>query len=113
MVLVSTIVRIGQVAARAITRYNRYESKLFDSAYRGFPRSVGRGARHGYIGGTIAGTLLGNDAPDTPGNELQKPFQKSPKYASQTYQQNKTRRRQTGRCNPRYRRQYYSRSSRR
>ncbi len=55
---IATVGRIFGTIARGFARYNRYESKLFDSAYRGFPRSVRRGARHGYIGGTIAGSLI-------------------------------------------------------
>ncbi len=56
-----TIGRIFGTVTKSLARYNRYESKLFDSAYRGFPRGFGRGARHGYIAGSVLGSLINDD----------------------------------------------------
>ncbi len=70
-------IRIATTVARGIARYNKYESKLFDSAYRGFPRSVRRGARHGYLAGTISGTLINKDDVGTNGG-FQKPSNELP-----------------------------------
>ncbi len=58
---IQTIGRIFGTVGRAFARYNRYESKLFDAAYSGFPRSVRRGARHGYIAGSVLGSLINQD----------------------------------------------------
>ncbi len=56
-----TVGRIFGIAARTFTRFNRYESKIFDAAYSGFPRSIRRGARHGYIAGSVLGQLINED----------------------------------------------------
>ncbi len=82
--LISDAFRIG---IRAFTRYNRYESKVFDSAYRGFPRSVRRGARHGYIGGTIIGSLISQDDVETENGfpEIFSPYVEKTNKFKETY----------------------------
>ncbi len=91
-----TIARIAGVVGRTFARYNRYESKLFDTAYSGFPRSVRRGARHGYILGSISGTLINQDDEGI-GDDGQIPFTRTPKVPSsrkydKTYRRQSTRR---------------------
>ncbi len=81
--VIQQIFRIGGVAAKQIARYNRYEQKLFKSAYRGFPPGFGRGARHGYVAGSIAGSLI------NPQNGVQNdalPPENFPSRTSQKYQ---------------------------
>ncbi len=77
------------------SRYYRAEGKAFNKLYRGFPQSktIGRGVRHGLTAGSIAGSFI-NDAPDSPGNGIQKQIQKRRNgYAPRTPY--KTRRRPT------------------
>ncbi len=98
MVLVPIAREIFRQAVRGFGRYYNIESKAFNKLYTGFPRSrlIGRGVRHGLAAGSIAGTFINTDAPDTPGNGIQKPFKKSTPSRS-SY---KTRRRFPVRCRP-------------
>ncbi len=100
-----TISRIFGVAARQIVRYNRYESKLFERAYRGVPRDIARGARHGYVGGSVVGSLISNPADDLSNGV---PTGSKP----QTYKQRKTYSGKQRYSSGKYKynsRQYYSR----
>ncbi len=102
MVLVPIAREVLRQATRAFGRYYNLESKAFNKLYTGFPRSrlVGRGVRHGLTAGSIAGTFI-NNAEDSPGNGVQKPFSKQT-APSKPY---KTRNRFPIRGNGRYGRQ--------
>ncbi len=96
MVLVPIARELIRQGIRGFGRYYNLESKAFNKLYTGFPRSrlMGRAVRHGLTTGSVAGTLI-NVAPDSPGNELQKPFQKRQRFTpGKSYQ---TRRRFTRR----------------
>ncbi len=83
MVLVPIAREVFRQAVRSFGRYYNLESKAFNKLYTGFPRSrlVGRGVRHGLTAGSVAGTFI-NNAPDTPGNGVQKPFTKQQPFTS-------------------------------
>jgi len=51
-------VRAGIFIAKGASRYYRAESKLFDRAYTGWPRSVRMGVRHGSAIGAGVGGLF-------------------------------------------------------
>ncbi len=88
MVLVPIAREILRQGIRSFGRYYNLESKAFNKLYTGFPRSrlVGRGVRHGLTAGSVAGTFI-NNAEDTPGNGVQKPFTKrQPITARKPYQ---------------------------
>ncbi len=85
MVIFTIVKEIAKAAIKYGGRYYALESKAFNKLYTGFPRSktIGRGVRHGLVAGSIAGSFI-NQAPDTPGNGIQTPFE--PKYpASSSY----------------------------
>ncbi len=99
MVLVPIAREVIRQAFRGFGRYYNLESKAFNKLYTGFPRArlTGRGVRHGLTAGSIAGTFI-NNAPDTPGNGIQKPFKKQRNTTGPAYQ---TRNRFTTRSRPR------------
>ncbi len=111
MVLVPIAREVFRQAVRGFGRYYNLESKAFNKLYTGFPRSrlIGRGVRHGLTTGSVAGTFINTNAPDSPGNGVQKPWQKQQPITS--YKQDKTRFRQPTRCRPRssYKSKYYYR----
>ena len=94
----------ARIAIRAIGKYNKYERKLFNFAYRGYPNRVRRGVIHGHVAGQVAGFLINeddgiNDDDGQNGNQVFTPS----KY-------NKTRNRQSRQfsnyCKPRKRRRF-------
>ncbi len=111
MVIGPIIKEIAKAAIRYGSKYYAAEGKAFNRLYTGFHQSktIGRGVRHGLTAGSIVGSLISNEAPDTPGNGI---FPQKPRYVSKTYKQNKTRIRRTVRrgCSsyryPKYRRYY-------
>ncbi len=100
---------IGQIAGtivRSIARYNRYESKIFDSAYRGFPRGVGRGVRHGYVAGSVGGSLINQQDPRKDNGILSPQLDETPSGQFNKAYRRPTRRRYrrySNKCRPRYR----------
>ncbi len=91
------VVKLGRV-------YYRVEGKAFQKLYRGFPqsRTIGRGVRHGLTAGSALGSLI-NDAPDTPGNGVSKPFKKQPKTNKSNQARNRYASRRITRCDNRAR----------
>ncbi len=76
--VISIVAReLFRLGTKAFSRYYRAEGKAFDKLYSDFPRAsvIGRGVRHGLTAGGVAGSLI-NQAPDSPGNGVQKPFQR-------------------------------------
>ncbi len=109
MVLIPAAIKIAQT----VFRYRKYiyrtlvaQDRAIDKAFRvgGYSRQTRYGARHGALAGSLIGTLISNQAEDTPGNGIQKPFSKQPKY--QTSKPYKTRVRRTRRCGPGYQQEY-------
>ncbi len=75
------ILKIGTT----VFRYRKYiyrtlaaQDRAIDKAFKvgGYSRQTRYGARHGALAGSVIGSLISSNAPDTPGNELQKPFEK-------------------------------------
>ncbi len=104
MVLIPAAIKIAQT----VFRYRKYiyrtlvaQDRAIDKAFKvgGYSRQTRYGARHGALAGSIIGTLISNNAPDSPGNELQKPFSKRQRTA--TSKPYKTRNRFPIRCKPR------------
>ncbi len=56
--IIQGIYQTARIAIKAYSRYNKYERKLFNFAYRGYPARVRRGAIHGHIVGQIAGNFI-------------------------------------------------------
>ncbi len=112
MVLVPIARELIKLGVRSTRKYYALEGKAFKKLYRGFPRSttIGRGVRHGLTAGSITGTFITNNAEDSPGNGIQKPYAK--RITSRTPY--KTRRRFPVRINTCYpnKRETYSRSRR-
>ena len=99
MVIAIIAREILRTAARFGSRYYRVEGQAFNKLYKDFPKGVGRGARHGLTAGSIAGTFINNEADDSPGNVIQKPFSKRQQFTSR--KSNQTRFRRTRRNNSR------------
>ncbi len=106
MVILSSAIKIAQT----VFRYRKYiyrtlvaQDRAIDKAFKvgGYSRQVRYGARHGALGGSLIGTLISSSAPDTPGNEFQKPFQKT-QFVDTSRKPYKTRRRRSIRYCPRY-----------
>jgi len=57
-IVIREAVKAGIFVAKQSRRYYRAESKIFDHAYTGFPRSVRRGVRHGSAIGAGVGSLF-------------------------------------------------------
>ncbi len=83
--VIGIIARAGYIAAKYTAKYIRQENKLFNYAYKGYPRSVRYGARHGSILGTIAGTFI-----QSPQEEFDNGFSQ-PRNGPSAYQQYKKR----------------------
>ncbi len=103
MVLVTVLKEAIKFGIKYGSRYYAAEGKAFNKLYRGFPQSktIGRGVRHGLVAGSVGGSFI-NQAPDTPGNGIQAPFES--KYpASSSY---KARRGQSVRYRSRRKNRY-------
>ncbi len=93
---------VGRIASTAfkyrkqIYRVLVAQDRAIDRSFKtgGYSRSTRYGVRHGALAGSIIGTIITANAPDSPGNELQEPFQKKQPSANK---QNKTRYRSTAR----------------
>ncbi len=110
------ILKIGQVAfryRRIIYKVLTAQDRVVGSAWRrgGYGKAAQYGARSGSLLGTVAGAFISHNAPDTPGNELQKPVQKRQRVT--TSPPYKTRNRFATRSRPQRDRFCYPRSKRR
>ncbi len=70
-VIVGTIVKQLPRLVKAYRTYNKYESKAFARAWKGYPRSVRKGVRHGFVGGSVIGSVY------TPSNLGETPPERS------------------------------------
>ncbi len=108
MVLVPIITIAARVAQqvfkhrKSIYKVLTAQDKYIDRSMRagGYGRQARYGVRHGALAGSVIGSII-NDASDSPGNGIQKPF-KSPTPSGKPY---KTRGRFSVRSNRRYSRQ--------
>ncbi len=103
--VIGVIARVAQIAFRhRKTIYNvlTAQDRVIGSSFRrgGYSKATQYGARHGALAGTVIGSVLSNIAPDSPGNELQKPFQKVPRKQPPTRKPYQTRRRRSSRSSP-------------
>ncbi len=108
MALVPIIITAAKVAQKVyqhrkaiyavLTAQDRYISSAF--RYGGYGKATSYGVRSGALAGSIAGAFI-NNASDSPGNGIQKPFKSSPTPGKP----NKTRGRFPVRSNRRYSRQ--------
>ncbi len=98
------VFRHRETIYKVLTAQDRYIGGAFRRG--GYSKATQYGARHGALAGTVIGSLISNNAADTPGNELQKPIQKRPKRP-QTYQPYKTRSRFPVRNSSRNKRRCY------
>ncbi len=104
MVLHAKLVGEGvKFGAKIFRRYYALEGKAFNKLYTGFPRSrtIGRGVRHGLTVGSVTGSLITNDADDSPGNGIQKTVSKQPITSRKPYQTRDRRSRRFS-CRNRY-----------
>ncbi len=101
------IVRAGQYARPIVTKLLQYESWAWNKAYTGIPSHVRKGTRHGFVGGSIIGSLIGQ------GNQAinDAPFQQQAPY-QQRQKRSKFKRNSSGRYGKRYRSGYRSKNSR-
>ncbi len=77
MVLIGSAIKIAQTVFRyrkQIYRTLMAQDRAIDRAFKvgGYGRQTRYGARHGAGGGAIIGTLISNNADDSPGNGIQK-----------------------------------------
>ncbi len=97
-VVISVIARNFPRVVKAIRTYQRYESKLYDDAYRGFPRYIKRGVRHGGAIGAGVGSIFtpsGDEDLSSDGTNGQHGLPKK----SRAHQFRQIRRRRFGRSN--------------
>ncbi len=87
----TVIIKHRKAIYAVLTAQDRYISKSF--RYGGYGKATSYGVRSGALGGSIAGAFL-NQADDTPGNAIQKPFTKEQPTPGKS---NQTRRRPTTR----------------
>ncbi len=52
--------RVATIVVRAYSRYNKYESKAFARAWKGYPGAVRKGTRHGFVVGSVVGSVIGS-----------------------------------------------------
>ncbi len=101
-VIARIVQRLGSQGFRQLYRAVNYQDKIIDKSwsYARIAKPIRQGVRHGAAGGALTGTFLKELlAPDSPGNEFQKPFQKRQRITpSKPYQ---TRQRFSVRCPPR------------
>ncbi len=84
----SVIVKHRKAIYAVLTAQDRYISSAF--RYGGYGKATSYGVRSGALAGSVIGAFISHDADDSPGNAVQKPFQKqSVDSSSTTY---KTRR---------------------
>ncbi len=108
MPIVPIIVTAAKVATKVykhrkaiyavLTAQDRYISSAF--RYGGYGKATSYGVRSGALAGSVIGAFI-NNAEDTPGNGVQKPFHGTPSGP-----QNQTRVRQSIRYGSRNRREY-------
>ncbi len=79
MVIGKIFIDVAKAVFTTAVRYNRYESKLFQRAYQGVPKSISRGARHGYVAGSVLGSFINQENDGTDDNDNGLP-QKIPKF---------------------------------
>ncbi len=92
----TVIIKHRKAIYAVLTAQDRYISNSF--RYGGYGKATSYGVRSGALIGSVTGAFI-NHAEDSPGNAVQKPFQKQPKIkTNKSYQ---TRRRQPTRCYPR------------
>jgi len=81
--VIAPVIKIAQT----VFRYRKFiyrtlvaQDRAIDKAFKvgGYSRQTRYGARHGALAGSLIGTLLNNNAPETPGNGIQKPYEKQP-----------------------------------
>ncbi len=101
-VVIRELIRLGGYAVKGYKKYNKYEAQAFSRAWRGYPKGVRLGTRHGFVGGSVVGSVaadLSNGYDDTPvtevGKVLKRPQQK-------TYKQRKEYFRDFRKSNRRY-----------
>ncbi len=116
MVVIAGAIKIALTAFRhrnVIYKVLTAQDRAIGSAFRkgGYSKATQYGARHGAITGTVAGAFIGHNAPDSPGNELQKPVQKRQRVTTSTPY--KTHNRFATRSRPERDRFCYPRSKRR
>ncbi len=75
----SVIIKHRKAIYAVLTAQDRYISQSFK--YGGYGKATSYGVRSGALGGSVIGAFI-NQADDSPGNAIQKPFQ--PKYPSRT-----------------------------
>ncbi len=100
MAILSTAIKIAQqvyknrqTLYKVITAQDKYVGQAWKKG--GYGKASVYGVRSGAVLGTIAGSFIKNDADDSPGNGIQKPFTKTKLPSSgKSYQ---TRRRYTKR----------------
>ncbi len=88
IIIAQQIIKHRKAIYAVLTAQDRYISSAF--RYGGYGKATSYGVRSGALAGSIAGAFISN-APDTPGNGIQTPFQKQPA----TSKQDQTRRRQS------------------
>ncbi len=79
--VIAIVTKIAQIAFRhrkTIYKVLTAQDRAIGSSFRkgGYSKATQYGARHGALAGTVIGSVLSNIAPDSPGNEFQKPFEK-------------------------------------
>ncbi len=71
--------------ASTVFKYRKYiyrtlvaQDRAIDKAFKigGYGRQTRYGARHGIVAGTVLGSLINNQSPDSPGNGISTPFRK-------------------------------------
>ncbi len=110
-----TVIAGAIKVAQTVYKYRKYiyrtlvaQDKAIGFGWKtgGYSKWTSAGIRHGALAGSVIGTLLSNQAEDTPGNGIQTPFKKQQYAPSKSYQ---TRSRYTKRerCwNPSQRKNY-------
>ncbi len=104
--IASAVYKHRKAIYAVLTAQDRYISKSFK--YGGYGKATSYGVRSGALAGSIIGAFI-NNADDSPGNGVQKPFSKQP----QTSKPDKTRSRFPKRRNSGYSDSYKSNRYRR
>ncbi len=114
--ILATTIRLAFRYRKGIYKVLTAQDRAIGSAWRkgGYGRQTQYGVRTGAAAGTLTAPFITNIAPDSPGNELQKPIQKKQQYTSRP--SNQTRNRPTTRSSPecptRFQTKYFGRRSR-
>ncbi len=74
-----TVYKHRKAIYAVLTAQDRYISRSF--RYGGYSKATSYGVRSGALAGSVIGSVI-NNAEDTPGNGVQKPFQKPVKITS-------------------------------